>query len=123
MSDDVIRLMQRLFMPTMGLLQETPWQPAVDVCRTRRGWLVKFDLAGMKPEDIDVTIQGQRLTVAGTRRDKCAEEEGTRYYLMEIAYSHFERSIELPCNLDLANIASEYRDGMLVIRIQMEAHS
>jgi HSP20 family protein len=37
---------------------------------------------------------------------------------MEIAYSRFERSVELPCNLDRADITTEYRDGMLLVRIR-----
>ena len=49
----------------------------------------------------------------------CSKRD-TRHYQLEIAYSHFERSIELP-NLDPARVATEYRDGMLVVRIQTEA--
>ena len=51
------------------------WHPATDVYRTRDGWLIKFELAGVQPEDIDLTVQGRMLRVRGTRRDTCWGEE------------------------------------------------
>jgi HSP20 family protein len=116
MSEDFIRIMHALFLPAAESCHEAPWRPAVDVYRGRHGWLVKFELAGVRPEDIDLTVLGRRLTVRGVRRD-CTVLEGCRYYQMEIAYSHFERGIELPCDLERADITSEYRDGMLLVRI------
>src|SRR5437660_887972 len=112
MARDVIRLMQSLFVPSGSLCGEASWHPSADVYRSRSGWLVKFDLAGVRPEDIVVSAGASRLTVCGRRRDWTIEE-GHRYYRMEIAYSHFERTLELPCRLDDARITSEFREGML----------
>lgn len=117
MSDDLIRIMHALFLPAAESCHEAPWCPAADVSRGRQGWLVKFELAGVRAEDIDLSVLGRRLTLRGRRRDWAALE-GARYYQMEIAYSHFERSLELPCNLDRADITSEYRDGMLLVLIR-----
>ena len=103
-------------------LRELHWQPAADVYRTRDGWLVKFDLAGVRPEDIHVEAQGKRLTVKGTRRD-CSIGEGCASYTMEITYSQFQRCLELPVDLGKAKLSSEYRDGMLLIHIGTEASS
>jgi HSP20 family protein len=123
MSDDLIRLMQSLFLPAAEGCREASWHPSLDVYRTPHGWLLKFDLAGVRPEDISLSVAGTRLIVRGSRRDWCADE-GWCHYLMEIAYSHFERSLELPCNLDHARIATDYRDGMLLVDIRTEeAHS
>jgi HSP20 family protein len=120
MSKDLIRLMQSLFLPAAGTCQETCWRPAADVYRTPHGWLVKFDLAGVRPQDVSLSVYGSLLMLSGVRRDWCAEH-GWNHYRMEIAYSRFERSLELPCNLELARIATEYRDGMLLVHIQTEA--
>ena len=120
MPEDVIRLMRSLFLPLAGKFQEACWRPATDVYRTPQGWLLKFDLAGVKPQNISVGIQGRRLTVRGCRRDTFAEE-GHWHYQLEIAYSHFERSVELPSNLESAQIKTEYQDGMLLVRIETEA--
>src|SRR4051812_47702929 len=81
--------------------EEAPWRPPTDVLRTPEGWLVKFELAGVRPEDIDLEVLGRRMTLRGVRRDQCAPEGGV-YYQMEIAYSRFERALELPCDLKRA---------------------
>jgi HSP20 family protein len=118
MSRDVIRLMQALF--TRGQdCGDAAWCPAADLYRTPSGWLVKFDLAGVRPEDVHVRAEGGRLTVSGSRRD-CCLEEGCSYYRMEIAYSHFQRSLELPCELSRCRITTDYRAGMLHVHIITE---
>lgn len=95
---------------------QTYWRPSVDVYRTRGGWLLKFDLAGVRPDDISVRVQGCRITVSGVRRDWVAEE-GASYYSMEIAYNRFERTIDLPCGFSDPQIAVEGRDGLLIVRV------
>src|SRR5262245_5099313 len=122
MAKDVIQLMHSLFLPAAGTFLETPWHPPADVYRCATGWLVKFDLAGVRLEDLSLSVCGRRLTVQGCRRDWFAEA-GHHHYSMEIAYSHFERSIELPCPIEPAQVATEYRDGMLLVRIQTETQT
>lgn len=117
MGRDLIHRMRGLF-PAPGL-GESAWEPAADVYQTPDGWLVKFDLAGVKPGDVKLSAEGRRLTVQGTRRDWCLDE-GCCHYRLEITYSEFERSVVLPNSLDRATISAEHRDGMLLVRIQQE---
>lgn len=98
------------------------WQPPVDIYRTRNGWLLKFDLAGVKPGDVAVEMSGRRIAVTGVRRDWVIEE-GCRHYSMEISYNRFQRSIELPCDLANARMNLEYRDGILVVRVVTEGQA
>jgi HSP20 family protein len=116
MSEDFIRIMHALFLPAAESCYESAWRPAADVYRGQNGWIVKFELAGVRPEDLELTVLGNRLTLRGVRRDYTALE-GCCYYQMEIAYCPFERSLTLPCDLERANVSSEYRDGMLLVRI------
>jgi len=95
------------------------WRPRADVYKTRTGWLVKFDLAGVHAQDVAVRVNGCRISVSGSRRDSYLEE-GSSYYLMEISYSRFERTIELPCDLENPDVEMEFRDGMLLVRIHTE---
>jgi HSP20 family protein len=94
------------------------WQPPADVYRSCHGWLLKFDLAGVRPEDVRVRIAGSRVTVSGIRRD-AALEEGYRQYSMEISYNRFERTIELPGDLSNAEYTLEARDGLLLVRVNL----
>jgi HSP20 family protein len=119
MARDVIRSRKTFFAPSAQAGAAAPWQPPADVYQTADGWLVKLDLAGVRPEDVRVTVCGRRLTIQGTRRDTSIEQ-GCRSYRMEIAYCRFERSLELPYNLDTVEVTSEYRDGMLLVRILPE---
>ena len=97
------------------------WQPSADIYRTRNGWLLKFDLAGVRPEDVTVSVRGRRVSVSGVRRDFIAEE-GYRYYSMEIFYNRFERSLEMPVDLENARITLEARDGLLLVRMVTEGN-
>jgi len=95
---------------------DSGWRPLADVFRTRDGWLLKFDLAGVGHDDVTVSIRGRLVTVAGQRRDAIVEE-GFSHYSMEITYSRFERTIEMPCSLENARVAVEARDGFLLVRM------
>lgn len=97
------------------------WQPSADIYRTRNGWLLKFDLAGVRPEDVTVSVRGRRVSVSGVRRDFIAEE-GCSYYSMEISYNRFERSLEMPVNLENARITLEARNGLLLVRMVTEGN-
>jgi HSP20 family protein len=100
-----------------------PWQPSADVYRVKEGWLVKFDLAGVKPSDVTVAIQGRRLTISGIRRDSFFEEgweEESRHYSMEISYNRFERCLLMPANLEKALVTVGTREGLLWVRMITE---
>lgn len=92
------------------------WRPSVDVYRTRNGWILKFDLAGVRLEDVTVALRGRGITVSGFRRDALIEE-GASHYSMEISYNRFERTIEMPCDLANVRLTLEGRDGILLIRL------
>lgn len=98
-----------------------PWQPLADIQRTRDGWLLKFDLAGVPSEDVTVSIRGRRVSVSGIRRDSSVEE-GASYYSMEISYNRFERSVEMPVNLESARVTVAARNGLLLVRMITEGN-
>lgn len=92
------------------------WQPAVDAYQTDRGWLLKYELAGVSPDQVEVLLTGRAITVRGERRDvriaSCSQS-----YCMEISYNRFERTLELPCQVDTMDLATQYRDGMLFVQL------
>ena len=119
MAIDLTRRMQGIFLAAAREPRESRWQPAVDIYRTRNGWLVKLDVAGVLPQDISVSLQGNLLRVRGARRDWCLEK-GCRQVRMEISYAQFERIIELPAPLSAARILTEHRHGLLLVRLETE---
>ena len=115
MSDTFDR-MQSMFDGAIQRSGEIFWRPAADIFRTRTGWLIKYDLAGVRSEDIEVTVLGSRITVRGMRRD-WQLEDGARHYSMEISYNRFERTLELPCDLSGAEVEIQGREGILLLRL------
>ena len=95
------------------------WCPAADVYRTRDGWIVKVDLAGIKPGDIEITISGPLLRISGSRRDGICGE-GVSHYQLEITYSRFEKMVQFPRSIEHASIERDYRDGLLILQLHEE---
>lgn len=100
--------------------EEAPWAPRADLYRTRTGWLIKLDLAGVQAQEIELTVDGSRLIVSGSRRDEVVRE-GWQLYRMEISYSRFERVIEFPEPLVDFTCRTRYHEGMLLVEILREA--
>lgn len=97
------------------------WSPHADVYRTQGGcWLIKLDLAGVRLEDVQVSLEGSILRVSGVRKDQLVEI-GCHHYSLEISYNQFERSIEFPETIENGVVDLQYQDGMLLISIQVGA--
>lgn len=95
------------------------WCPAADVYRTKEGWIVKVDLAGVQPQDVDVIIDGDLLRISGSRRDGTCGE-GVSHYQLEITYSRFEKMIKFPRSIEHASVERDYHDGLLILRLREE---
>jgi len=93
------------------------WCPAADVYRSRDGWIVKVDLAGVKPADVEVIVDGDLLRISGSRRDATCGE-GISHYQLEITYSRFEKMIRFPRSIEHASIDQDYRDGLLILQLR-----
>lgn len=92
------------------------WCPAADVYRTRDGWIVKVDLAGISSDDLQITLHGSTLELRGLRRDS-SYAEGITYQQLEITYSRFEKRIQFPTSIEKATLERDYRDGLLVLKL------
>jgi HSP20 family protein len=93
------------------------WYPAADVYQTPDGWVVKVELAGVSPEDIEIDIQGNVLYIAGCRKDRsCAA--GVSYQQMEITYSNFEKTLRFPSTIEGAVVEHEFENGLLIVTLR-----
>ena len=95
--------------------------PPVNVFRDRQGDVViRAELPGMKPEDIEVTTEARRLTIHGERK---AEHEDTEHggFYREVRYGRFERTVRLPGSIDPETVSATYRNGVLEISMKAPA--
>src|SRR6476661_6157629 len=95
------------------------WCPAADVYRTDDGWIVKVDLAGIRPADIEITVDERLLRISGLRRDATCGE-GVSHYQLEITYSRFEKMIQFPRSIEHVSVERDYHDGLLILHLREE---
>ncbi len=101
-------------------LPMVPWRlatPAIESFVRDGELVVRADLPGIDPKEVEVAIEGDRLVVRGERHVK--EERKEKDYLhREVAYGRFERAIDLPEGLDRDSIKATYHDGVLEITMK-----
>jgi HSP20 family protein len=78
--------------------------------------VVRADLPGVDPKDVDVSVSGNTLTIRGTRQSKREDRAGD-YMHREVAYGSFERSMTLPEGVKADEMKAVYKDGVLELRI------
>jgi HSP20 family protein len=99
---------------------ETYWVPNTDVYVAEGGLVIKVELAGMRKEDLELTVEGSRLKISGQRPDGCRAPKCT-FLVMEINYGAFESVIELPPGYDLGQAKAAYQNGFLRIDVPVLA--
>ncbi|RMG35614.1 MAG: Hsp20/alpha crystallin family protein [Gammaproteobacteria bacterium] len=115
-SHDLLILTRRVHLTTERRVQSLRWTPAADVYEGRDGWLIKLELAGVRPQDVQLRVCGNFLGISGRRLD-LSQQPGLRLRSMEIAYAEFERGFEFPVSIEQAEIRSQFQDGMMLVEI------
>ena len=95
------------------------WKPAADIFYSGNHWLIKVELAGISPDDVEIMAQDHTLTVRGQRRDLLLRQ-GFSCHSLEIGYSNFERSFTLPHTINPGSVCWEYTNGILQIQLNTE---
>ncbi len=93
---------------------ESLWSPMVDVYEAEDSIRLVADLPGVKQGDIQLSIEGDTLTLKGERK-RDAEVKEDQYYRVERSYGTFQRNILLPSVVDPNKVKATYRDGVLEI--------
>lgn len=94
------------------------WMPNTDVYVTDSGLVVKVELAGMRSEHLEITVEGNRLRICGNRPDGCRAAKCS-FLVMEINYGPFESILEVPSGYDLGRSKASYLNGFLRIDVPM----
>jgi len=110
--------MNRLFSRTIGegASAGSAWTPAVDIFDASDAIVLKAELPGLSAGDIDIEVDDNVLTLKGERRFEETVEEG-RYYRLERAYGHFQRSVTLPQGVKADEITAGFEHGVLTVRV------
>ncbi len=88
----------------------------MDMYETMDDLVVRTDLPGLKPEEVDISITGNTLTVEGEFKTE-EESERENVHFRERRYGRFQRSVSLPTNIDTDATEATFKDGVLMIRI------
>ena len=95
---------------------QTHWIPNTDVYVTEGHLVIKVELAGMRREDLELTVEGNRLMISGQRPDGSRGNK-CKFLVMEINYGSFECVIEIPEGYDLAQAKAGYQNGFLRVEV------
>ncbi len=95
---------------------ELDWSPSIDVSETDGEIVVKAEIPGVSPEDVDISIEDNHLIVSGEKRQE-SRDENRNYYRLERSYGSFRRSIALPPGADADNVKASCKEGILSIVI------
>ncbi|MBI4718612.1 MAG: Hsp20/alpha crystallin family protein [Planctomycetes bacterium] len=90
------------------------WVPSLDVTETDTEVTVRAEVPGVDPKDLDISVSGQVLTIAG-EKNAGSERKGENYYHCERRFGSFRRSVELPSGIDSEKMSAEHRNGVVVI--------
>lgn len=92
------------------------WSPAVDIFETDHSLVLKAELPGVDPKDVEARVEDGTLYLKGERRfEKEVKEEN--YHRVERSYGSFTRTFALPSSVDADRVSAEYKDGVLTLTL------
>lgn len=95
---------------------DAQWAPRVDIYEDPERFLCKAELPGMKPEQVNISIENNLLTISGERKFE-HEEKKNNYHRIERLYGSFRRSFQLPNTIDATKVSAEMKDGILAVSL------
>jgi HSP20 family protein len=119
-GEDFDQMVSRMFgEPASGWIAKFP---QVDVAESDKEIEVRMDAPGFKPEELDVQLMGDVLTITGKQEEK-KEEQAKTFHVVERRTGNFTRSVALPCGVDANAIEAKFTDGVLTVRMPKTAEA
>jgi len=116
LQEQIGRLFSDAFERSADESSITTWAPAVDIYETEHELVVKADLPDVKPEELDIRVESNILTIRGERKFEKKVNE-SNYLRVERAYGAFSRSFSLANTVNSEAIKAEYKNGVLTLTI------
>lgn len=99
-------------------LSQTEGKLSVDVVETRDEIVMRSAIAGVRTQDLDITLSDDTLTIRGVRNHECEESRHDQVHAQECHWGSFSRTIILPCSVDVDSVDATLRRGILKIRMK-----
>jgi len=113
---EYVRLLKEAFSPMSGETEVSTrsWAPPVDIYETEDAIVLKAELPGIDPKDVEVRVEDNTLYLKGERNyEKEVNEQN--YHRIERSYGSFARSFTLPNSISAEKVKAEYKDGLLTL--------
>jgi HSP20 family protein len=104
------------FFTNGGVAAARAWAPELDVAETPEAIVVKAELPGIDPKEVEISVSGETLSIRGEKKEE-KEEKGKTWHRVERSYGSFLRSIDLPAPVDAERISAEAKDGVLTVTL------
>ena len=114
MQREMNQLMQSF--PSFSGARVAPSFPAINVWLSEEGAVVTAELPGIKPEDLDISVVGETLTLTGSRQPE-ELKEGENYHRRERRVGKFTRTFQLPFTVEANNVDAKFDKGILHIAL------
>ena len=95
-------------------LRSAPAYPSLNVWTNEESLNVTAEVPGVRPEDIDISVVGDTLTLSGTRKPE-ELDDNARYHRQERGYGEFTRTLQLPFPVDVEKVEATFRNGVLLV--------
>jgi HSP20 family protein len=119
--EDMDRLFEGLWqgsevVPAFAAETARAWTPRIAVSETESEIRVDAELPGLSEKDFEVELEGELLTLRGEKRAE-REAKSAEFRHVERAYGRLERTIELPCPVEVDKVSASYRQGVLRVTL------
>ena len=115
---DFDRLLKEAFTPFFGEGEPSTrtWAPPVDIYENENDIVLKAELPGIDPKDVEVRVEDNTLYLKGERKFE-KEVKNENYHRVERSYGSFARSFSLPNSINSEKVKAEYKDGLLTLTL------
>lgn len=110
------RFLRETFSPVLGEEEASTrtWAPPVDIYENGESLVLKAELPGVNPDDVEIRVEDNTLYLKGERKfEKDVQEQN--YHRVERSYGTFTRTFSLPNSIDADKVAANYKDGVLTL--------
>jgi HSP20 family protein len=117
LRDAMNRLIEESFVrPSPALSTSARMGVPIDLRETEDQYILEASIPGVQPEDIDITVQGNQLTIQAEQKQE-QENKGERYLYRERRYGRFQRTLTLPTNVQADQVQCELKNGQLTVSL------